>query len=105
MQPESLVHDPPYLEALGVNESAAMKAGQLWRHLVEEVFMSSTGPDESWRETLEDMLDRGPLARRIRRALDYSPERPEPSREKVRRVYERLCDCLDQDELFDDASI
>jgi hypothetical protein len=101
---ETLVHDRSYLEALGVTDRPVMRAGQLWRHLVEEVFMSSSGPDESWRDTLEEMLDRGPLARRIRSALGYAPGGPEPRREDVRRVYERLCDCLEEGELFDASS-
>jgi len=93
---QTVVHDRGYLEALGVTDRAAMRASDLWRHLVAEDFMGFASPDETWRDTLEEMLDRGPLARRIQRALG-----PEPRREAIHEVYERLCDCLEKGVIFD----
>jgi gamma-glutamyl:cysteine ligase YbdK (ATP-grasp superfamily) len=93
---QAVIHDRDYLEALGVTDHAAMRAGELWRHLVAEDWMGFAAPDETWRDTLEQMLDLGPLARRIRGALG-----PEPEREELHEVYARLCDCLQEGVLFD----
>lgn len=89
------VHDREYLRALGVTQHATMRAGEIWQHLLEEVFALAGAPDESWRDILEEMLEQGTLASRIRDSL---PE--EPRREDILEVYTRLCDCLEEDELF-----
>ena len=91
----TLIHDRDYLAALGVQNHAVLRAGDLWRHLVEEAFAGPNAPDESWRDTLETMLDHGPLARRLRATLGETP-----SREEIIETYGRLADCLEGNELF-----
>ena len=41
------------------------------------------------------MLERGPLARRILRAVG-----PECSKARLQAVYRELCDCLDEGRMF-----
>jgi len=48
-----------------------------------------------WQEPLHVILGRGPLARRILRSVGS-----EPSREKLRDVYEELCACLEEGRMF-----
>jgi hypothetical protein len=50
---------------------------------------------QSWHAQLEIMLEHGPLARRIDKAVsgDYS-------REHLTAVYRRLCECLDEGAMF-----
>jgi hypothetical protein len=48
-----------------------------------------------WQDPLQTILDQGPLARRILRAVgtDYS-------RKHLEMVYRRLCGCLQQGRMF-----
>lgn len=58
----------------------------LWQHLLESLAGTSEGLDSPH---LRVILDQGPLARRILRALG-----PNPRREDLHSVYRGLCDCL-----------
>lgn len=88
---EAIIDDAAYLRALGFPERRC-KAGELWRHLVEVTALLDS---EAWREPLGVILDHGPLARRILRALpaDFTPD-------ALRAVYRELCACLDAGKLF-----
>ncbi|MGE5027483.1 MAG: glutamate-cysteine ligase family protein, partial [Betaproteobacteria bacterium] len=68
-----------YLRLLGFT-GRQCKAGELWRHLIE-----ATSLDDSaqWREPLRVMLERGPLARRILRAV--GPDCPKTRLQEVYR--------------------
>lgn len=87
----SAIDDPAYLDVFGWPGRAPATMAELWRHLVESLPL---GP---WRETLEFLLERGTLSRRIAAALGDSPE---PPRGRVREVYAELCDCLEEGRLF-----
>ena len=81
----AIVSDAPYLHALGVaRESCA--AGEIWEALIDEVDDGASW----WRPPIDVILDEGPLARRILRALDSAADEA-----RLRRVYERLCECLE----------
>ncbi|MDP2013660.1 MAG: glutamate--cysteine ligase, partial [Actinomycetota bacterium] len=64
----------------------------LWRHLIE---MTSLDRSAHWREPLRVMLEHGPLARRILRAVG-----PGGSKARLQAVYRALCDCLEAGRLF-----
>lgn len=85
-----------YLRAFGFQESACT-AGQLWRHLLAHVTEVLGAGAEVWQDAWQVFATRGPLARRILRAMDR-----ETGDERVRleAVYRRLCGCLDRNELF-----
>ncbi len=83
------IDDPAFLKLFGYPEGAA-SAGTLWRHLVATLL-----PEGEAQQTLKTIIDQGPLARRIQRALggDTSPA-------ALHRVYGQLCQCLETGELF-----
>jgi hypothetical protein len=88
---QAVIDDAGYLRLLGLSDSH-YRAGELWRHLI-----TRTGLNRStfWFGTLRVMLEQGPLARRILRALgnDHSGTR-------LQQVYRELCDCLETGRLF-----
>jgi gamma-glutamyl:cysteine ligase YbdK (ATP-grasp superfamily) len=87
----AVIDDAGYLRLLGLSDRQ-YRAGELWRHL-----LTRTGLNRStfWAETLRVMLDQGPLARRLLRALGN-----DPSSDRLRQVYRELCGCLETGRLF-----
>lgn len=88
---QAVIDDPGYLRLLGLS-GPRYRAGELWRHLVVR-----TGLNRStfWAEPLGVMLEHGPLARRILRALGAGF-----TSARLREVYRELCDCLAAGRLF-----
>jgi glutamate---cysteine ligase / carboxylate-amine ligase len=70
----------------------AMRAGELWRGLVED--MEGELPGEC-RRIVSFVLEQGSLAERLLRAVDG-----DTSRRRLKEVYGVLCDCLDEGKLF-----
>lgn len=89
---QALIGNPAYLHLLGVPEQRC-SANTVWRHLVAR--MMEGGHAQPWSQPLQTILEHGPLARRILRALgdDCSPPR-------LRAVYGELCDCLQEGRMF-----
>lgn len=90
---EALVENEEYLALLGITDTSCT-AGEALRTLVSKAIASGPMPGDS-AAILQTLLDQGPLARRILRALDG-----DDSRAKVEQVYRQLCDCLDQGRMF-----
>ena len=90
------VSDPAYLRAFGVTGKGPMTAGQLWRHLLGELTLPAAGDSGDWSNSLSVILDQGPLAWRITRAVGRAP-----GRQKLGEVYGRLCDCLAEGRMFE----
>ena len=88
---QAVIDDPGYLRLLGLS-GPGYRAGELWHHLIVR-----TGLNRStvWAGPLGVMLEHGPLARRILRALGASF-----TAERLRAVYRELCDCLAAGRLF-----
>ncbi len=88
---QALIDDAGYLRLLGLSDRH-YRAGELWRHLVIR-----TGLNRSTFsvEPLRVMLEHGPLARRILRALGN-----DRSSAHLQHVYRALCDCLETGRLF-----
>ena len=74
---------------------ARCQAGELWRHLVGSSMQHQSEQQKCYRRALETMLDNGPLARRITRAVG-----PEYSRQRLVEVYGKLCECLETGNMF-----
>jgi gamma-glutamyl:cysteine ligase YbdK (ATP-grasp superfamily) len=93
----AIIENTAYLRLLGF-PGRRCEAGELWRHLVEEAFPAGRESGAAWREPLALILDHGPLARRILRALgsDFS-------RQHLRAVWRSLCDCLEDGRMFSAA--
>jgi len=89
--PAAELRDRRYLELFGLDAAKVPTAGELWRCRVESSF---AGPSEL-EEPVQVMLHEGVLARRILDALGEGFDR-----RRLRRVYERLCDCLGEGRSF-----
>jgi gamma-glutamyl:cysteine ligase YbdK (ATP-grasp superfamily) len=87
---QAVVDDRRYLELLGAPAGHAPTAGNLWKRLAGDLGLAGDVD-----RALRVILEQGPLARRILRALggDFSPAR-------LRKTYRRLCDCLAAGALF-----
>ena len=89
----AVIDNAEYLALLGFPQHRC-DANELWRHL-----FAASGEDtlltEESRVALDTILTRGPLARRILRALGKGFERPQ-----LASVYLELCDCLAQGRMF-----
>lgn len=90
---QALVENEEYLARLGLVETSCT-AGEALRILSGKAVEDGQMPRESV-DILLAILEHGPLARRILRALDG-----DLSEQSICRVYRQLCDCLDQGRLF-----
>jgi len=90
---QAVIDDAGYLRLLGLSDRE-YRAGELWRHLINRTALNRS---TFWVETLRVMLDQGPLARRILRAVG-----PVSSKDRLHAVYLELCDCLEAGKLFVD---
>lgn len=92
---QAVIDDAAYLRTLGFTtageDRAGCTAGQLWRRLVEAPL---PGVDFC-RPQLHAILEHGPLARRILRAVGEAP-----SHDKLFEVYLTLCECLASGAMF-----
>jgi len=90
----ALIDDAGYLALFGYPASHC-RARDLWRYLVRGMTQSELVHAQSWRAQLEIMLEHGPLARRIEKAVG-----DDWSRARLTAVYRRLCECLDEGAMF-----
>lgn len=88
------IPEPAYQRALGLRPDASATAGAIWRRLAER--MSQDFLDPVWHAPLKMILDRGPLARRMLRALNDDFSRP-----GLTALCDRLADCLAAGKLLD----
>jgi hypothetical protein len=87
----AVIDDVGYLRLLGFPDRNC-QAGELWRHLVDTAAPDPSGP---WHEPLRVMLEQGPLARRLLRAVG-----PACAKTRLQLVYRILCDCLETGRMF-----
>jgi gamma-glutamyl:cysteine ligase YbdK (ATP-grasp superfamily) len=88
---QTVVRNRDYLELFDYPERDG-RARDLWQHLLETLSPGAAGLDSRF---LSVILDQGPLARRILRALGESPKH-----EDLEHVYRELCRCLQSGESF-----
>jgi hypothetical protein len=88
---QAVIDDANYLRLLGFPDRRC-QAGELWCHLIEATSLDSSG---QWREPLRVLQERGPLARRILRAVG-----PDYSKAHLQAIYGVLCDCLAEGRMF-----
>lgn len=90
---QTIVDQPDYLAIWGLDRPA--KAGELWHHVLAQTARYRTAVEPAMASALQTILEQGPLARRILRAVGVRPDR-----ERLRAVYSRLCDCLATGDVF-----
>jgi gamma-glutamyl:cysteine ligase YbdK (ATP-grasp superfamily) len=79
----TMIGDEHYLALYGLRP-VNTTAQEVWQYLLAELNI-----DTSWRESLDVIVNKGPLARRITNRLEG-----DASREHIAAVYRELCDCL-----------
>jgi len=99
----AVIHDDGYLEAFGLR-AKTVTAGELWHHLVETVVAPSPDLSNAWASATKTLLEEGPLARRIVRAV--AGDNPglqaklHLDEATLHGVYAKLCDCLRDNRMF-----
>lgn len=86
------ISDPDYLAAFGRSAKRRFTVGSLLEDLLDDI-ASERSP---WKPALEAILRHGNLSQRILRATGR-----DPSRAKLRGVYEQLAHCLAAGEMFE----
>jgi hypothetical protein len=88
------VADPSYLSMLGY-PGRPCTAGELWAHLIMDCPPDAAVHTPAVRDVLDVVLEEGPLARRIVRAVGK-----DVGVDRLREVYRQLCDCLQAGRMF-----
>lgn len=91
---QAIIDDAAYLALLGY-PGHQCSAQDLWRHLADAIQNSEYRLPNFYYSPLQTMLEHGPLARRILRALDGNTARPH-----LDAVFRTLCDCLQHGRMF-----
>ncbi|SFN24238.1 Gamma-glutamyl:cysteine ligase YbdK, ATP-grasp superfamily [Nitrosospira briensis] len=91
---QAIIENAEYLRLLGL-PAGRCEGRDLWRHLIGAAMRSQPEQRGMRQNELRIILEHGPLARRILRALgsDFS-------RGQLRSVYRELCDCLEEGRMF-----
>ncbi len=89
---QARITDQEYLRLMGF-PAQHCEARELWQHLVASMMPKQTR--QPWQEALTTILEQGPLARRILRAVNQ-----DFSQARLQWVYRELCDCLEKGRLF-----
>lgn len=91
---EAVIDNAGYLRLMGF-PARRCEARELWLHLVEGMRRDSPAHENDWQEALNVMLEHGPLARRILRAVG-----PDCTKPRLQTVYGGLCGCLEEGRMF-----
>ncbi|UCH80342.1 MAG: hypothetical protein JSW20_11435 [Nitrospiraceae bacterium] len=89
----AVIDNTRYLAMFDFPEAKA-KAGELWHHLAAKQYGNNILDSRSLR-VIRFILDHGTLATRILASLPGNP-----SHTQIRNVYQKLCRCLERNELF-----
>lgn len=88
----TIINNSGYLQAFGIDSGTAT-GKDVWKHLYNELMQA---PEmKAWEEPLSVILEEGTLASRILWAVHH-----DMSRESLKHVYGKLCDCLEQNKMF-----
>ena len=91
---QTIITDREYLKLMGFS-APRCEARELWQHLVASMIPNEVVQPKIWQDVLTTLLEKGPLARRILRAVNQ-----DFSRTRLEMVYRELCDCLEDGRLF-----
>jgi gamma-glutamyl:cysteine ligase YbdK (ATP-grasp superfamily) len=90
----AIIDNAEYLAAFGIKDSA-LKASEVWQHILEDIVRSGNKVLENWRKELDVIILEGTLSSRIMNALGQNY-----SKENILNVYKRLSGCLAQNKMF-----
>jgi carboxylate-amine ligase len=86
---------PEYLRVFGITRNDC-NAGNLWETIAERLDRERASRTAVWRQAIEFVLARGPLARRLLRAIG-----PRPSHAALHELYTAFADALHAGKPFD----
>jgi gamma-glutamyl:cysteine ligase YbdK (ATP-grasp superfamily) len=89
------IDNEAYLALFGVQRRDCT-AGVVWEHIAERLERAGSAHRRVWRPVAEYVLTRGPLARRLLRAIG-----PRPSRSALHELYSALAEALQEGKPFD----
>jgi glutamate---cysteine ligase / carboxylate-amine ligase len=89
------IDNEEYLALFGMQRRDC-EAGVLWQHIAERLDRAGSAHARVWRPVAEYVLTRGPLARRLLRAVG-----PRPSRGALHELYTALANALEEGKPFD----
>jgi len=89
------IKNKSYLELFGFPDRKG-NVQELWQHLLESISADDTDLIPELRKTIEYIIHCGPLARRIKLSIGK-----ECKRSHMVESYRRLCDCLNNGQLFE----
>jgi glutamate---cysteine ligase / carboxylate-amine ligase len=89
------IDSPEFLQLFGLARREC-SAGALWENIAERLEREGSTYARLWRGTMEFVLTRGPLARRLLRAVG-----PRPSRAALHELYSALSEALETGKPFD----
>jgi hypothetical protein len=90
----AVIDNSAYLAMFGIGRPHAT-AGELWRHIITTLASERSDDLQPAMPFLENILTRGPLARRILRSLGDAP-----SLDKLAATYANLCQCLAEGKMY-----
>ena len=91
----AVINNESYLELFGLPDRKC-QVQELWQHLLESVSADDADLNPELRTTINYIIHRGPLARRIKQAIGKNIKRS-----RMEEAYRQLCECLANDRLFD----
>ncbi len=91
---QAIIRDADYIRLFGLSEKE-VPAGVIWSSVLNELTSQPGNSLQTWKATLEVILEKGTLANRVISALNGQSES-----DSIRQVYRTLCACLDKNELF-----
>jgi gamma-glutamyl:cysteine ligase YbdK (ATP-grasp superfamily) len=91
---EAVIDNSEYLNIFGFTDKKGT-AGELWRHIQDQLLTSGNSPLEKVNAELMVLLKKGTLAHRMVQAIGG-----DESKENISRVYRQLCDCLAENKMF-----
>jgi carboxylate-amine ligase len=91
---QAVIDNADFLRQFGFPSSGRTTAQELWQHLCAQTITSSPELTQ-WHQPVQEIIDNGPLARRITNSL-----KADVSRERLSSLYRELCDCLAEGRMF-----
>lgn len=92
--PRVIIENADYLKIFGFEKSTA-SVKELWLHIITKMINAGNTSLEKWKKEIDLILEEGPLAQRMVRAIG-----DDTSIENISIVYKHLCECLEQNKMF-----
>jgi gamma-glutamyl:cysteine ligase YbdK (ATP-grasp superfamily) len=96
---QTVIRNPDYLQIFGYRGATSATMQELWQHLLEQS-LSKRPMEDDYRMFVQEIIQLGPLARRIQKRLGINSSDQQPSMEQLKDVYRELGTCLQEGRLL-----